>query len=196
MSAKALRCCLAAMLLAALVGCGGQEPAQPAATETPAFEAAVRVFEPVQAAYVEVTGPVAMMGEAMGRLMAWSAEKQVQAAGVPFAVYLTSPAEVTPEAMQYQVCLPVPAGTAADSAAGVAVKEFGGMELAVARHVGPFATIESTYVGLEQWIDAHDYVVAGPAVEFYLSDPQATEPDSLVTEVGFVVKPMPAGQPE
>lgn len=196
MSDKALRSCLAAMLLAALAGCGGQEPAQPAATETPAFEAAVRLFEPVQAAYVEVTGPVTMMGETMGRLMAWSAEKQVQPAGVPFAVYLTSPAEVTSEAMQYQVCLPVPAGTAADSAAGIAVKEFGGMDLAVARHVGPFTTIEQTYTGLEQWVDEHEYVIAGPAVEFYLSNPEVTAPDSLVTEVGFVVKPMPAGQPE
>jgi DNA gyrase inhibitor GyrI len=191
MFANILRSCCAALLLAALVGCGGQESAQQAATEKPAFDASVRAFEPVTAAYVEVTGSVNKMGEALTGLMTWAAQKQVQPAGAPFSVWLTDPAEVEPEAMQYQVCLPVPEGTSPDSAAEVGVEEFGGLDLAVARHVGPFETIKTTYDGLKQWIDDHDYVVAGPAFEFYLSNPQVTAPDSLVTEVGFAVKPLP-----
>lgn len=189
-------CCrrfAALLLMAVLVGCGTTtEPAtsdeqRPAETT---LRVTVRPIEPMTIASISRVGAPDGVGPALAELAGWAAKVGVSPGGAPFGVFHSGP-DVPAEQMQYEVCLPVPDGTPSDSAAGVTVKPFGGMQCAATEFTGAYTGIGPVYGQLQTWIAGSAYEVAGPALEFYLSDPQLVPPESLKTEVAFVVKPKP-----
>ncbi|MFO7676511.1 MAG: GyrI-like domain-containing protein [bacterium] len=186
-----------AALLAVLAGCGGQPAPQQTETKPELnYAASLKVLDSMTVASLEVTGPFSLFPEAMGKLMAWAGTAGVVPAGAPFGVFLSSP-ETPADSAAWEICLPVPTGTIADPASGVTVKPFGGIQVAFATYTGPYDGIGAAHDSLEMWVDAKGMTVAGPAIEFYLSDPQATPPESLKTEIAVAVKtgqPEPAGQ--
>jgi DNA gyrase inhibitor GyrI len=186
-----------AALLAVLAGCGGQPAPQQTETE-PEFNyaASLKAIDTMTVASLEVTGPYAMFPEAMGKLMGWCQATGTTPSGAPFGVFLNSP-DAPADSATWEVCLPIPAGTVADPATGVTVKPFGGIQVAFATYTGPYDRIGAAHDSLEMWVDARGLTVAGPAIEFYLSDPQLTPPESLKTEIAVAVKAgerEPAGQ--
>lgn len=181
-------CAAFAALLAVLAGCGGQPAPQQTETE-PAFNyaASLKAIDTMTVAALEVTGPYAMFPEAMGKLMGWCQAAGVTPAGAPFGVFLSSP-DTPADSAVWEVCLPVAAGIVADSASGIEVKPFGGIQVAFATYTGPYDGIGAAHDSLEMWVDAKGLTVAGPVLEFYLSDPQTTPPESLKTEIAVAVK--------
>ena len=176
-----------AAALALIVGCGGTTTTE---TEQPAgsgVAASVRNIEKMTVASVTHLGPVSELPVAMGGLTTWAASAGLQPAGAPFGVFHGSP-ETPTDSVQFEACMPVPAGTVADSASGIAVKEFGGFTFAAMTHVGPYESLQPAYDSLAVWIDNNGYVITGPAVEFYLSDPQTVPAESTRTEIGFEVR--------
>lgn len=176
-----------AAALALIVGCGGTTTTD---TEQPAgssIAASVRNIEKMTVASVTHLGPVSEFPEAMGSLTTWAASAGLQPAGAPFGVFHGSP-ETSTDSVQFEVCMPVPAGTVADSASGIAVKEFGGFTFAAMTHVGPYESLQPEYDNLAVWIDNNGYVITGPAIEFYLSSPQTVPAESTKTEIGFEVR--------
>lgn len=185
-----LRKAAAVLVVAAVIGCGTQSAPKPAETKAePAFEATLRTLDTVVVASIAKTGPYSMVGQVIGDLFGWAGKNNVVPAGPPFGIYLTSPGQVSPESARYEVCVPVPAETKSDPASGVTVKKFGGMVVAVAQYMGPYDRVEPAYKKLGQWIADNGYVIAGPAIEYYLSDPQKTPAESLKTEIAFVIQP-------
>jgi AraC family transcriptional regulator len=188
MSKDMLKVAAALLVVAAIVGCGGQQAPKTETPAEPAFAAEVKTTEPMTVAAIAKMGPYNEAGPAFEALMKWVAEAKVEPAGPMMGVYLDDPANVKPESLRYEVCIPVPAGTKADAKSGVTVKEMAPMTLATAMHVGNPANVAETYAKLNTWIGENNYEVAGPGVEVYLS-PMGTAPESTQTQVGMVVAP-------
>lgn len=183
------------MLIAVIIGCGGQKPAQtPQAPKPvePAFVAQLKTLDTMFVASKSLVGPYSGTGQAIGELLAWMEKNKVPATGAPFGIFMDNPAEVKPESTRFKVCVPVPAGTKSDKQAGITIEKFGGMLVAATEYIGPYDKVQPTYEKLTKWINENNYQIAGPGMEFYLSDPAKTPPESLRTEVCFPVNQISA----
>lgn len=183
------------MLMAVVVGCGGQKPPQAPQAQVPGepvFVAQVKTLDTILVASKPMVGPYSGTGQAIGELFAWMEKNKIPAVGAPFGIFMDNPGEVKPESTRFKVCVPVPAGTKGDQKAGITIEKFGRMTVAATEHIGPYDKVCSTYEKLAKWIGENSYQIAGPPMEFYLSDPTKTPADSLRTEVCYPVKQMPA----
>ena len=153
------------------------------------FGARFERLDSMTVAVIAATGPYEASGMKLGELFAWLGKAGVAMTGAPFGVYFDDPATTPAESTRYEVAVPVPAGTAADAEAGIAVKPWGGFSVAKTLHVGPYAKLGPTYAALGAWVAASEYFIAGPAIEFYLNSPMEVPAESLKTEVCFQVLP-------
>jgi effector-binding domain-containing protein len=67
--------------------------------------------------------------------------------------------------------------------AGTAREVLGGGWFAVATHLGPYDQLSLTTHALLAWTGEHGHTVGGGLREVYLSDPQHTAPEQLVTQL-------------
>jgi DNA-binding transcriptional MerR regulator len=67
--------------------------------------------------------------------------------------------------------------------AGTAREILGGGLFAVATHLGPYDQLSLTSHALLAWTGEHGHTVGGGLREVYLSDPQRTAPEQLVTQL-------------
>ncbi len=192
MSQQTLRV-IAALLAAVIVGCGGSQTPKAEKPAEPEFTAAVRTTEAVTVAAIAKTGPYDQVAAAFADLQKWAADAKVALAGPPMGFYYDDPAQVKPESLRSEACLPVPAGTKADPKSGIVIKELTPMMLATTMHTGAPDNVQETYGKLRQWIADNGYQIAGPGVEFYHS-PQGTPAESTKIEIGFVVAQKPAAE--
>jgi len=176
-------------LVAAVIGCGSQAPKQDAKPAEPAVTAEVKNLPSMTVASIAKTGPYTGAGQTMAELVKWAETNKVVIQGTPFGIYLSDPKKVAQGSLNYEICIPVAPETRADEKAGVAVKPAGGpgVEIAATIHAGPFDQVSATYERLVKWIADNGYQVAGPGLEFYLTDPSKTPAESLKTEVAFPV---------
>jgi AraC family transcriptional regulator len=158
------------------------------------MEVEVSMIEQVTAATIMKTGPYEQVGETIAALLKWVQEKGVEVSGPPFGVYHDNPETVPPESTRFEAGIPVPEGTEDDEEAGVAVKTWGGMLAAKTLYTGPYDQVGPTYGSLGEWVFANGYRIAGPAVEFYLNDPNQVPPEFLQTQVCFVVEKVEPSQ--
>lgn len=185
---KSVASAIAALLVVVLMlGCGSQQPA--AKKEEPKLEVSVQTMDSMVVASVARTGPYTGIKQAMANLVAWLEKNKVQPAGGPCAVFYTGP-EVPQDSAKWEVCIPVPAGTKGDK--DVIVKTMPPTQVAKTLHVGPHEGAAATYEKLAKWVDENGYVIAGPAMEFYLNDPANTPAESLKIDVAFPVTAKPA----
>jgi effector-binding domain-containing protein len=63
-----------------------------------------------------------------------------------------------------------------------------GGRTAVAVHKGPYETMEKTYNAINAFIAENKSQPAGLCYEVYLSDPQKTRPEDMLTEVNFPLR--------
>jgi len=165
-------------------GCGNRGPVIPEG-----FEARFERLDSMTVAVIAATGPYEASGMKLGELLGWLGKAKVAMAGAPFAVYFDDPASTPAESTRFEVAVPVPAGTPSDDAAGVAVRPWGGIFVAKTLYVGPYAGLGPAYAALGAWVQASEYFIAGPAIEFYLNSPMEVPAESLKTEVCFQVLP-------
>lgn len=71
---------------------------------------------------------------------------------------------------------------------GVGIKRVEPYEVASTMHKGAYDEVGETYGALVPWIMENGYEIAGPSEEVYLSDPQNTPPEEILTEVRFPVR--------
>jgi len=105
-------------------------------------------------------------------------------------VYFNAPGQVPDEELRWEIQCPI-GGDIAPSGPdkrGLGVKRVEGAQVASTMHKGPFHKVGETYAALVGWIMENGYEIIGSAEEIYLSEPEKTPPEELLTEVRFSVR--------
>jgi effector-binding domain-containing protein len=136
-------------------------------------------------AFLSLTGSFDQIPTGYDRLYGWVLQHELLPADMPQAVYLTDPATTPVDQCHFELWAPI-AGEAADvepDETGVGVKHLDPMTVAVAVHVGPYDAVAPAYEALMRWISEEGYVIVGPPMEAYMSDPEETPPERTVTQL-------------
>ncbi|MCE5191205.1 MAG: GyrI-like domain-containing protein [Actinomycetia bacterium] len=136
-------------------------------------------------AFLQMTGPYAQTPEGYGLLYGWISQHGLVPSGMPHAIYLTMPPETPEETAVWELWAPVlgnPPESEPDDD-GIGVKHVAAMRVLSAMHHGPYDTVGPTYEELWAWIGANGYIVTGPPMEIYYSDPARVPPEEYLTEV-------------
>jgi len=141
--------------------------------------------EEKQVAYIFYKGPVEDMGELIGEIVDWMVEQDVEMSGPPYSVYYTSPKEVEPEDMQYEMGVPF-YGEASEQGK-VKIKDVPAQDVLYALHKGPYNEVGLVYEVLMNKVMEDGYQMVGAPVEIYFNSPMEVSEDELLTEVQFPV---------
>lgn len=143
--------------------------------------------------YLHGEGTYTSIPEAIAALQGCIRERRLTPAGPPIAVFFNAPNAVAPEALRWEVRMPI-VERATEAHCGAefpGVKVVDARQLAVALHTGSFETVGGTYGYVQHWLGEHGFDVVGPTEEAYLSDPAEVPPEELHTEVRFPVVRIP-----
>ena len=157
---------------------------------TSPIQVTIKETEPITVAFLSMKGPYTQISEAFGKLYSWMGEKGLMPAGPPLGLYFNVPGQVPDEELLWELRSPI-AGDVATSGPdeqGRGVKRLEAIQVAATMHQGPFEEVGRTYGALAGWIMENGYEILGPTEEVYLSDPNETPPEQLVTEVRFPVR--------
>ena len=157
---------------------------------TSSIEVTIKESEPTTAAFVSMTGPFTQMGEAFGKLYAWIGQKGLTPSGPPVGVYYNAPGQVPDDHLSWELRSPIagdPPPEGPDEQ-GLGIRKLAAVQVAATIHKGPYDDVGDTYGALMGWVAENGYEVAGPPEEVYLSNPDETPPEELVTEVRFPVR--------
>lgn len=149
------------------------------------MEIKLKIVEEHQVASISHEGPVEEMGEIIGELTGWTKQKGLRITQPPFAVYYTSPTEVSPENMQYEIGISFQGDTNGDER--VKIKMMPKHKILSAVHKGPYAEIGSMYAEMMQYIIKSGYEMIGAPREAYINTPGEVPDKELLTEVIFPV---------
>lgn len=149
------------------------------------MEIELKTIEENQVASISHVGPVEEMGELIGKLTGWVMQKGLQITQPPFVVYYTSPMEVSPEKMEYEVGIPFKGNTEGD--AKVKIKIMPKHKTISTIFNGPYSEIGQVYAEMMQHIMGGKYEMIGAPREAYLNSPCDVPESELLTEVIFPV---------
>ena len=138
---------------------------------------------PRRVAFVRHVGPYHECGEAWNTLCAHLGPRGLLA-GADFIGLSHDDPEVTPpERLRYDACATV--DDAFEASGRIGVQVLPGGRYAMTTHHGPYENLKETYDLLfGQWMPANnERMVDGPSQEYYLNDPEATEPAELLTDI-------------
>lgn len=152
----------------------GQEP----------LDVSVRRLDPERVAFMRHVGPFEEVGETWERLMEWAGTEGLLGPRTRFFGACYDDPEVTPaDKIRYDACVTVDSEIAGDGEIGV--QTITGGRFAVTLHEGPYEALGDTCAALfGRWFAGRDHEPGDPpCLEFYLNDPDCTEPEGLLTEI-------------
>ena len=149
------------------------------------MEIELKKTEEKQVAYIFYTGPVEDMGDLIGEIVDWMMNQNVEMTGPPYSAYYTSPAEVAPEDMQYEMGVPF-LGEASE-AGKVKIKNMPAQQVLSALHKGPYNEVGSVYEILMNKVIEDGYQMTSAPLEIYFNSPMEVPETDLLTEVQFPV---------
>jgi AraC family transcriptional regulator len=156
----------------------------PLTMETESMDVSIKTIPPMRIAFVRHVGPYHEVGEAWERLCDWAGPKGLLGPNSQFFGACYDDPEVTdPAKIRYDACITVDESVTAEGDIGV--QTLGGGRYATVLHEGPYEKFGETYAKIYgQWLPANGCEPADPpSLEFYLNDPNTTEPEDLQTEV-------------
>lgn len=131
-------------------------------------------------------GDFAAIPETLREIYGWLAQHGLQPSGPPGMRCLQDPAEVGVEACDWEAFVELPADTRGTGDERVELRHEPAVEIATTLHVGPYATLDTTYHALGRWTEAHGLRWVGPPEELYLSPPEVPE-DQARTQVRVAI---------
>ena len=139
-----------------------------------------------QVAYIRYQGtyediPI-LLGEVVGFVMA----KGLMIMGPPFGIYFNSPQEVPVEELQYE--LGIPFKGQAEEEGRVKIKTEPEQLVLYTVYKGPYSEAGKAIGALAQHAYQKGYEITGPPMETYISDPNETPEEDLLTEMAFPVR--------
>ena len=152
------------------------------------MEIELKKTEEKQVAYIFYTGPVEDMGDLIGEIVDWMMNQNVEMTGPPYSAYFTSPAEVAPEDMQYEMGVPF-LGEASE-AGKVKIKNMPAQQVLSTLHKGPYNEVGSVYEILMNKVIDEGYQMTGAPLEIYFNSPMEVPETELLTEVQFPIVKM------
>ncbi len=150
----------------------------------------IKKIESMRVAFVRHVGPYDEVGEAWEKLCMYLGKEGLLGGPCQFVGICYDDPEVTaPEKIRYDACITV--GDDFAPSDEISVQTIGGGEYAVTTHVGPYNKLGETYSKLYgQWlVNSGREFRSEPCMEFYLNDPDGTEPEDLVTDICLPLKP-------
>jgi len=144
----------------------------------------IKTLAPIRVAFLRHVGPYDQVGETWERLCDWAgAQCLFGPRSELFGACYDDPEVTPPEKVRYDACIAVDDRVEAEGEIGI--QTFGGGRYACTLHEGPYHRLGETYAALlGRWFAARDCEPGEPpCLEFYLNDPESTEPENLLTEV-------------
>lgn len=138
-----------------------------------------------QVAYVTYKGAYDEMPTLLGEVVGFIMAKGLQMMGPPFGIYFNSPQEVPVEELMYEVGMPF-AGEAEEESR-VKIKTVPAQMVLSTVHKGPYSECGMAIGALAEFAYKKGYGITGPPMETYLSDPNETPENELLTEICFPV---------
>ncbi|MGB9979936.1 tRNA (N6-threonylcarbamoyladenosine(37)-N6)-methyltransferase TrmO [Methanobacterium sp.] len=149
------------------------------------MEIELKTVEENKVASISHVGPVEEMSELISELTRWVIEKGLQITQPPFVAYYTSPMEVSPEKMEYEVGIPFKGST--DGDVKVKIKIMPKHKTISTIFKGPYSEIGPIYAEMMQHTMKRKYEIIGAPREVYLNNPCDVPENELLTEVIFPV---------
>jgi AraC family transcriptional regulator len=140
---------------------------------------------------VRHTGPYDQCGQAWEALCMNLGAQGWIGANARFIGLCHDDPDVTPaDRIRYDACVTIGEGFQPEGAVGVQLIEGGDYAMTV--HNGPYERLSETYARLcGQWVPRSGRTVrAAPGLEVYLTNPEDTAPEDLVTEVYMPLEPL------
>lgn len=141
---------------------------------------------PFAYAYLDCAGSFQQIPAKIMEFMGAFFKQGLRPAGDLFAMYFNSPQAVPEAELKWLIGMPVAAGAA--PVEPLKKGEFTHPKVAVCLHIGPYDKVAATYAKLTAYLDETGWKPAGPALEYYLDNPQTTAPDKLRTEIVWPVE--------
>jgi AraC family transcriptional regulator len=157
--------------------------------ETP-MKVEIKNIDKMRVAFVRHVGPYDQVGKAWDRLCMYLGKAGCLGAGSQFVGICYDDPDVTaPEKIRYDACVTVDEDFEPEG--DIAVQTIGGGEYAVTTHFGSYNKLGQTYTKLfRQWLLQSDRELRSqPCLEFYLNDPESTEPEDLLTDICVPLMP-------
>ncbi|BDZ70779.1 tRNA (N6-threonylcarbamoyladenosine(37)-N6)-methyltransferase TrmO [Methanobacterium petrolearium] len=146
-----------------------------------------KTIEEKQVASISYVGPVEAMGDIINELIDCLMNEGLEITGPPFVVYYTSPMEVSPIEMEYDVGIPFQ-GKLKDEGK-VRVKILPQHRVLSTLHQGPYQEVGSVYGMMMKHIFKEGYEIIGVPREIYLNSPGKVPESELLTEIQFPIIP-------
>jgi len=144
----------------------------------------IRRIRPMRVAFIRHVGPYDEVSSTWERLCDWAGMHMfIDGQTRLFGACYDDPEITDPTKLRYDACLTVAPDVEPEHEIGVQTTR-GGL-YAVTLHEGPYCELKQTYRRLfGEWLPSSGYEPADPpCLEFYLSDPESTEPQDLLTDV-------------
>jgi len=145
---------------------------------------------PMTVAYVSMKGPPDQIPDTFARLYTWIDQQGYRPRGPAIAVYYDTPGQVPDAQLRWELRSAL-SGNIAECEPdehGLGVKQVGVVQIAAARHKGPYETIEETFNVLMDWLSKSDYEICGPFEELYYNNPEETSSKEPLTEIRLQIR--------
>ena len=163
----------------------GEHEGQPLQSrEVPAMDVTVKTIPDMHIAFVRHVGPYGDVGPSWETLFDWAGERDlIDGETRYFGMCHDDPDITEAQQLRYDACLTVHGDVRPSGVVGI--QTISGGRFACTLHVGPYHTLNETYIALFGGWFASQGVEPGPppCLEFYLNEPDCTPPEELLTEV-------------
>lgn len=122
------------------------------------------------------------IGDAYGSIMVHLREVGEQPTGMPFIIFYNL------DMQDLDVEIGFPVSKTLKDKDNIKSSKIDAGQFATTIHLGPYEDIVPTYEGLMKWIKDNGYETAGPAIEYYLNDPNEVGMENAKTEIHFPLK--------
>lgn len=144
----------------------------------------IKQLEPMRVAFVRHIGPYDQCGSAWEKLCAHLGKKGMLGPDTAYIGLCHDDPDVTPhDKIRYDACCTVTEEFEPMGDVGVTVIDGG--DYAMTTHLGPFDKLGETYAKLfGEWLPRSGRECrSAPSLEFYLTDPENTDPEDYVTDI-------------
>ena len=156
------------------------------------MDARIEHLDPLRVAFVRHIGPYHEVGKAWETLCTQLGKEGLLGPDSRFVGVCYDDPEVTaPEKIRYDACVTVDENFEPQGEVGA--QTLPGGAFAVVTHIGPYDRLNQTYAELfGRWLPSSGRELRSePSLEFYLNDPESTEPEDLLTDIYAPLEPLP-----